>query len=289
MRPQNSVKPRKSKPCGVLSSRSPVDAPLDPTLDQRGLIRLQAQGFHESFGRFFAWCAATPTCAFRGAEPTAAAISARFDALVARLDATPLRVGKRPVTGYQLLGALSRAVYVPEYYFVGTAEALADAERGDARRLVTIRDANWRDDNFITGYYAVRALDAPALATETTDSFRAFLRDDLGRIGPHAPRMFADDVGFVAWPVRRPSPPASLRSPDAPPALIVAGRFDPATPYAGAMALRDALGNGSVVLTYEGGGHAVSGRVPCVGNAVRGWLEDPTVPLATATCPGGAF
>lgn len=263
-----------------------LDGPLNPGASFRDQVLGQARGFQSSFARFFAWCARSEGCALEGRAEGAEALSRRFDALVARLDAAPLRVGKRLVRGEHLLGELVGASYVPEAGWPAAAEHLALAARGNGGALLRSLDEGWSDDVRRSGYYAIRALDTPAAADETPERFRAFLQADVAAVGRHMPRLFAEEVGYVGWPVRRPDAPAPLGTSVAP-TLIVAGRHDPATPFENAAPLRDALAGRATVLTYEGDGHAVSNRVPCVAGLTWQWLEDPSIPLVQTTCPAG--
>ena len=62
-----------------------------------------------------------------------------------------------------------------------------------------------------------------------------------------------------------------------------------ASPYDGALEMRDALGNSSHLLAYEGGRHAASTGVPCAEDVVRAFLEDSTAAPGVTTCPELSF
>ena len=262
-----------------------LDAPPAPRRDLRTLSTVQARGFQAAYDRFFAWCAGDERCALRGGATTAEGVSRAFDELVADMDRAPRTVGLRRVTGDQCLSALNAASYAPETRWVGTAQALAAAGRGDAGPLLLLTDGSVSEDQFVTSYLAVRALDNAATAEETPDTFRAFLRADVRALGRHMPRLAADNVAFVGWPARRPSALPTIAAPGARPALIVASRGDATTPYDGALQMREALGNGSHLLTYEGGRHAASTGIPCAADVVRAFLDDPSAPPTASTCP----
>jgi pimeloyl-ACP methyl ester carboxylesterase len=266
-----------------------IDAPPAPRRDLRRLSTLQARGFQAALDRFFAWCARDARCALPGRDGGAAGVSRAFDALVARLDRAPLSVGLRPVTGAAALSVLFQASYAPETRWLNAAFALARAEAGDGIPLLLILDESASDDQFVTSYLAVRALDNAASADETPESYRAFLRSEVRAIGAHMPRLAADNVAFVGWPARRATPLPVISAPRAPRALIVASRGDATTPYDGALEMREALGNNSHLLTYEGGRHAASTGVPCAGDVVRAFLNDPTVAPEVTTCPELSF
>ena len=67
------------------------------------------------------------------------------------------------------------------------------------------------------------------------------------------------------------------------PVLVVGNRFDPATPYAGAVAVAELLPS-SRLLTLEGWGHTSIGLSECVDDAVTEYLVDGVVPEEGATC-----
>lgn len=262
-----------------------LDSPVAPDMDLRAFVLGQSRGFETALQRFCARCAADSGCPFRGVETTAEGVRRRYDALVATMDRTPFMVGKRRVTGFAAETALTVSSYQPVSGWPELAAALARAADGDASDLTRLVDRSWSDDELASGFTAILALDYAAAASETPDTFRAFLRAQVAPVGPHTVRSQVTTISLVGWPVRRPAPAASVRTPSAPPALIIGSRFDPPTPYEWATAMRDALGNGSHLVTYEGDGHANSATVSCLGTQVMGFLQQPEDPPAQATCP----
>ena len=73
-------------------------------------------------------------------------------------------------------------------------------------------------------------------------------------------------------------------APTAPPIVVVGTRHDPATPYAGAVALAKVLGSGHL-LTWEGETHTAYGQTDCVTEAVDAYLVDLVVPEDGTVCP----
>lgn len=261
-----------------------LDAPPAPLRTLRQLSLGQARGFQAAWDRFFAWCAANDRCALSGRDGGASGVARAFDALVQSLDRAPLTVGLRRVDGEAAIGALASASYAPETQWEVAAAVLAQAEAGNASGLLRYNDLNVSEDRRSSTYFAVRALDNAADPSETPDTFRTFLRTEVAAIGRHMPRVFGDGVTLVQWPVARAAPLPVIHAPTAPPALLVGSVNDAATPYEGALAMQRALGNGSHLLTYEGGRHAASGSVPCVAGVVRGFLEAPGAP-EVQRCP----
>lgn len=262
-----------------------LDSPVAPDMDLRTFVLGQSRGFETALQHFCARCAATSTCPFRGGETTAEGVRRRFDALVSAMDRTPYSVGKRRVTGFAAEVALIVSSYQPVAGWPELAAALGRAADGDASGLMRIVDLSWSDDELASGFNAIVALDYPSAATETPESFRAFLRAEVAPAGPHTVRSQVSTIPLIAWPARRPAPAASVRSPSAPPALIIGSRFDPPTAYEWAPATRDALGNGSHLVTYEGDGHANSTSVVCLATQVMAFLQQPGDPPTQTTCP----
>jgi TAP-like protein len=77
-----------------------------------------------------------------------------------------------------------------------------------------------------------------------------------------------------------------VSAPGSAPILVVGNTGDPATPYAGAKQMVDALGKGvGVELTYKGQGHgAYDSKNKCVQSAVNDYLLDGKVPKAGTVC-----
>jgi pimeloyl-ACP methyl ester carboxylesterase len=261
-----------------------LDAPPAPLRTLRQLSLGQARGFQAAWDRFFAWCASDSRCTLAGRDGGAAGVSRAFDALVQSLDRAPLSVGLRRVDGEAAIAVLMSASYAPETQWEVAAAVLAQAASGNGTGLLRYNDLNVSEDRRSSTYFAVRAVDNAADPAETPDTFRAFLRSEIAAIGRHMPRVFGDGVTLVQWPVARAAPLPEIHAPTAPPALLVGSVNDATTPYEGALAMQRALGNGSHLLTYEGGRHAASGRVPCVADVVRAFLETPGAPKVQR-CP----
>jgi pimeloyl-ACP methyl ester carboxylesterase len=70
----------------------------------------------------------------------------------------------------------------------------------------------------------------------------------------------------------------------APPILVVGSRYDPVTPYTGAVAMARTLGSGHL-LTWDGHTHTAYGQTDCVTRAVDAYLLDLTLPENGTVCP----
>ncbi|TCC30459.1 alpha/beta hydrolase [Kribbella sindirgiensis] len=67
------------------------------------------------------------------------------------------------------------------------------------------------------------------------------------------------------------------------PLFVVGTRRDPATPYAGAVAMAASLGNAEL-LTWECQGHTAVGRNDCINRYVADYLASLTVPPRNTRC-----
>jgi hypothetical protein len=70
----------------------------------------------------------------------------------------------------------------------------------------------------------------------------------------------------------------------APPIVVVGTRHDPATPYAGAVAMARVLGSGHL-LTWNGHTHTAYGQSDCINRLVDKYLLDLTLPAEGTVCP----
>jgi pimeloyl-ACP methyl ester carboxylesterase len=263
-----------------------LDSALAPAESRFTKMEQQASGYEMAVERFFAHCAADASCAFHGGSDVAV-LQTAWDGLLAKIRAEPFPAGTRMANeldfGLLALNTLRGADWT------GLAEALTAMEAGDGTKLLVKADAeigrlpNGAYVQFLEPLLAIGCSDVgfPAGTTmEQVDTFTKGLEQKYPRMGR---AMFLPWFHCTAWPY--PHTAAPLGAKDAPPLLIVGGRYDPATIYEDASTLRDALGNGSHLLTFEGEGHASILRDQCVRDAAQAFLLDPgSAPVAT--CPG---
>jgi pimeloyl-ACP methyl ester carboxylesterase len=92
-------------------------------------------------------------------------------------------------------------------------------------------------------------------------------------------------IACASWPARsvedRYAGPWNART--ANPVLVVGNRWDPATPYSGALHVSRLL-PGSRLLTLRGWGHVASGQSTCIDSAVEAYLLEGTLPPVGAVC-----
>ena len=245
-------------------------------------------GFEQALDRFFARCAAEQArCGFGGGDPKRA-----FDALLARLDAAPLRQPDgRVVDGDAMRLVALASMYQPQLWQV-LALAASRAEAGDGTIARQVADVALGRDN--QGHFdpaGDQLLSIFALDGEWPRGTGVYVR--AGRRAARRYPHFFFNTGFPllvygTYPVR---PRGVFRGPyhltaTAPAALVVGNRYDPATPYADAVALTRELGNARL-LTMDGDGHtaAFNGVSPCVDLSVTVYLVSLRLPPAGTVCP----
>jgi pimeloyl-ACP methyl ester carboxylesterase len=271
-----------------------LDSPVDPDQWTNRPFEhrmLQNAGFEDSLDRFFMACAAQPdVCGLGEGNPEDA-----FDALVARMNATPLPAPDAthpdPVRGDDLLGVAGDAMY-SIHIWPALAAGLAGAADGDASVLRDLIDAfaGRRPDGTYppTGrYFAVTAQDF-----RLERDVAAYLADAVRQYGmfPHTwAYAFGQNFRYAVYPLKQND---VFRGPftnpaSAAPILVIGGTHDPATPYDMARRLVRQLGNARL-LTYESDGHgAATDLNPCILQAVVAYVNDLTLPDAGARCTQG--
>ncbi|MEU8103353.1 alpha/beta hydrolase [Nonomuraea muscovyensis] len=158
--------------------------------------------------------------------------------------------------------------------------------RGDARGLLAAYERHGRQDAEDENGYAVY------LSVQCTDA--AWPRDwnawraDMARQHRRAPFMTWPNAWYNApcafWPAQAGTPVAIKGSPALPPILMLQSRGDAATPYAGALEMRERFPTARMVVD-QGGNHGVSmAGNTCVDRHLAAYLADGTVPARGATC-----
>jgi pimeloyl-ACP methyl ester carboxylesterase len=251
-----------------------LDSVMDHSVDTVSFLATGTYTAQAAFEQFVAWCGRDPLCALRGRD-----VRALWAALVARAAAGSLEDPYRPgyrLTVYDLLDAAFSAFYDPQWY--SFAYFLSDAEAGARRpapRRVDLVEhsfpavfcADWRLP--VTGY--------PSLALVLRD-LRA--RAPQMQVSPLA---LSAVVGCLGWPSPAANPQRVLR-PATAPTLLINARYDPATAHAWARGVAAQLGPAATLVTYQGWGHVVYGRSPCVTSVVDRYLVDLRRPPGVA-CP----
>jgi pimeloyl-ACP methyl ester carboxylesterase len=263
-----------------------LEGALDPDRDANHPLSLRAglaAAQERALARFLQTCARA--CAgFGGDDPQRA-----LDALLERLDRSPLTVGTRRLDGDDVRVALGAGLHARSRW-PALARALAAAEQGDGTTLRELADGFYgrqpdgRYRPLLDQFFAVSAADQraprapePYLAAGA-DSWRAF---------DHA--YFLAGYGQRAWALDRNRRHGAFHGPfrvpgSSPTVLVVGTTFDPATPYKDAQSLTRQLGNARL-LTMDGDGHgAYGGESACIDAHVDAYLLEGSLPDAGTRC-----
>lgn len=242
---------------------------------------IQAMGFDLALKDYATWCAKQSCGLGATQDEVVKAVTGIFD----QLDAKPLPVGGRELT--QALGVTGTVTYL--YYgaegYRPLTDALLQTRDGQGQELLRMADMmNGRQPN---GSYSSMTYSFPGIGC--IDS------EDPGEKG--ALEEFPDDVKKApilapyfgpnlqcTWWTAKPAPQLKLTAKGAAPILVLGATGDPATPYQQAVWMADQLDSG-VLLTWKGAGHSAwdLGN-DCVKDAVRGYVNDGTVPADKTTC-----
>ena len=261
-----------------------LDAVFDAT-DSQGELH-QLEGFESNLMAFIADCRSNVRCAYgRNGDP-----QQKLDAAIARLDATPLRVGGRLLTRSLALRGVLGALYDQEDWPY-LDQALTALEAGDGRDLLALadyfdgRNADGSYGSLVNGAFdATVCLDSPSFTTDI--AFYDQLGPYLTKASPHFGQL--DQYGGLLcayWPVKPKHFWVPLPVLGAPPILFVGGTNDPATPYAAAESVTKQV-PGSVLLTRKGNGHTSYGSSLCAHAAEDAYLIDLTLPAPGTVCSG---
>lgn len=269
--------------------RSVLDAVVDPTEDAEESSLGQAKGFQLALDNFAKDCVDRgDACKLPGS--TADEIEQGVTDLLGRLEKKPVRgLGTRDLTQTQATTGIAAALYSKETWPL-LEQGLDEADGGNGALLLALADSlngraeDGRYDNSAAAFTAISCADSKERFTpeQTKEKLPAF-RD--------ASPVFGDYLGWglmacTGWPVDGTWETPDVSAPGAAPILVIGNTGDPATPYAGAKAMAEKLGEGvGVEMTYKGQGHgAYNSDNACVQKAVGGYLLDGKVPAGGTVC-----
>jgi pimeloyl-ACP methyl ester carboxylesterase len=272
-----------------------LDGAVDPQASGLDADMAQAQGFTITFGQFAAWCTRQPGCPLHGTLPQ---VTQQVAGLIARANARPLtnrRPGAQVANGEMMLLGIVASLYFTSWWpdlRDGLSQALAS---GDGTVLVQLADAmllgspDGRDSNLVDVENAVDCIDRPW--PKSVAAYQAAAAAAAKAAPLFGLSFVYGSLACAYWPVPSHhvlSGPASGTTAPAsggvPPVLVLGELRDPATPYAGAVALARWLRSG-VLLGWDGAGHTsyLEGS-SCVDNAVDAYLISLRVPRAGTVC-----
>jgi pimeloyl-ACP methyl ester carboxylesterase len=262
-----------------------LESVVDPALSATDLLQAQLVGFEQNYQAFLADCIARKSAAQPCAYAQSGDPATKLNAMLQRLDNSPMNVGGRMLTrGLAFTGVLYGLYY--RVVWPDLDLALASMDRGNGSVLLALADQyNERNPdgtytNFIDAIEAIDCLDRP-YATDIA------AYDQLGptfsKISPLlGPYFQYSDLTCAYWPVKPVGQVGPVTADGAPPILLVGATGDPATPYAWAQSVNKQLA-GSVLLTRAGEGHA-AGDNACINSAEEAYLISLTLPAPGTVC-----
>ncbi|MFF4041631.1 alpha/beta hydrolase [Streptomyces sp. NPDC001816] len=268
--------------------RAVFDAVVDPTLNPEQSALGQAKGFQLALDNFAEDCTSKTTECPIGDTPQE--VKDRIAKLLADLEKKPIPgIFPRQLTQTAATNGIAQSLYSKDFWEYLT-EGLEQAYEGDGKILMLLSDSmNGRSEN---GEYS--NITAANIAINCSDEKPRYTADQAQQKVPEfraASPVFGDYLawGMVSctdWAVPGAADHPDVSAPGSAPILVVGNTGDPATPYAGAKQMVDALGKGvGVELTYKGQGHgAYDSKNKCVQSAVNDYLLDGKVPKAGTVC-----
>lgn len=264
-----------------------LDGVVEPSLSANDFLLAQIKGFEQILQAFMADCRArraaqTPCRYAQSGDP-----ATKLDALMTRLDTTPLTVGNRQLTrGLAFIGVLFGLYFTVVWPYLDLA--LTTVEQGDGTLLMALadqylgRNKDGTYTNETDANYAINCLDHPS----PTD---VAAYDKLGPEYAKASAFFGPATQYSTlpcayWRVKPKVTPGPLTADGAPPILLIGSTGDPATPYAWAQAVHRYM-TSSVLLTRQGNGHTSYDASACIKQHVDAYLIDLTVPADGTVCP----
>ncbi|MEU6483076.1 alpha/beta hydrolase [Streptomyces sp. NPDC046887] len=269
--------------------RAVFDAVVDPTSTTVQSALGQAKGFQLALDNFAKDCVARgDKCKLPGGSVQE--VEGFVTDLLNRLEKKPVTgLGERKLTATAATNGIAQSLYSKEYWPY-LEQGLDEADGGNGGLLLALSDSmNGRDQN--GNYSNVQAANAAINCVDDKARFTVAQAEARLPEFRKASPVFGDYlawglIGCSHWPVDGSWDRPEVSAAGSAPILVIGNTGDPATPYAGAKAMANALGKGvGVELTWEGEGHgAYNGGSACVRDAVNGYLLDGRVPKNGTVC-----
>lgn len=258
--------------------------PVGDTVEQQ--FATQLVGFEDAFNQWATWCENEPACAF--ATPD---VGARWDALLQRLDDTPIAgTDGRAANNATMERATKAALYLESDWPV-LAAALAKAENGDPSGIFSIADSyNGRNadgtfSTLIQSFPVIRCASGlnPGSPPDP-EALLATLRAAAPRFGKS---ITTDDLTSESDDCRKlvgQASPIEVSYAGDGPIVVVGGVDDPATPIRWAEKMTGELGPNARMVTYTGAGHGQLLVGSCVSDIEGAVLTDLQLPPPDTIC-----
>lgn len=184
--------------------------------------------------------------------------------------------------------AVLEALYSGRAGWKGLAQALSDAEHGNASTLLgyadsfTDREASGAGHQALDAFWAITCLDGPLVGDlDAAARLEARARAVAPRLGGFLVNF---SLACSMWPVPPVTIPGPLDAAGAPSLLVIGTTDDPATPLVAARSLARELDRGAL-LVANGEQHTSFGvGNACLDRAVTRYLVDRTLPRRGTRC-----
>jgi pimeloyl-ACP methyl ester carboxylesterase len=262
---------------------------LDSAVDRTGDTlseqwTTQLMGFEGAFDNWAAWCEASAECAFTGAD-----VAGRWDALMAQLDAQPIRAEDGRVVNQATMELATKSTLYSESMWPLLGTALADAAAGDGSGLMQLADIyNGRHDDgtydSIMQSFPVISCASGLWADAPPDP--AAMLAEIQAAAPRFSRSYSLEdmrdvcLDYIPHDVQPITPSYS----GAAPVVVVGGLNDPATPFRYAEELTAAMGPSARLVTYTGEGHGQILNSSCVTDIEATAIAALQLPAPGAIC-----
>lgn len=250
-----------------------LDGASDPTAGFFDAGLQQAAGFEGTLTTFLAQCSADPGCAFHNGGDAEGA----FDQLMEAIDETPVPTtdGRPPVTRGVALTGVAQAMY-SQALWSELAEALASAEQGDGRGLLSLydqyfqRQADGTYDNSLEAFQSIYCMDAEERpSVEEEDAMAEEFRNVAPRYAPNTTGSY-----FCSFFPPSIDPRVPITGRGAGPILVMGTTGDAATPLESTRAMARALEDGRLVIVVADQ-HTGYGVNQCSYDVIDDYLVDP--------------
>jgi pimeloyl-ACP methyl ester carboxylesterase len=267
---------------------------FDSTTDATGLwresgFRVLGPGVEMRFPDFAGYVASRDGTYHLGT--TVDQIRAAYFALAAKLDKVPLRTPSGALTG-DLFRTVTVSAMNGDDNFAATAQLwkavrtddIATAEQiGNSLGLWNPAAFDRAAENSVAADLAVICDDAAW--PRSVEVYERDVRNDARRY-PIAGALAANIWPCAFWSTQPLEPPVEITSRGPANILLVNNLRDPATPYSGALAMRNAFGRRARLVAVDQGGHGVyPNQNTCGKDTITDYLVNGTTPTDATRCP----
>jgi pimeloyl-ACP methyl ester carboxylesterase len=270
------------------------DGPPDYWITARDYAFRQAKGFMDALSAFLDWCQQTGCSLATSGVPRDA-----LQQLIARVDQSPLPATytsgdvtrEGTLTSSELETAVISLLYDRTRGWPALADALSEAvNTGTAPTLLSFSDqyvgrapdGHW--DPLVESNAVISCVDQPAKSPPTNAAELAAVADFQAELPPWGGSFATTSCVGMPEPANG-DRLGDVRVRGTAPILVIGTTGDPATPYAGALAMAARI-QGSDLLTFDSIEHTAFGRAisTCVDGAVVAYLVDATLPPPGTHC-----